>query len=250
MVSRIFTHLVLVLGLFSAVSLKAQQVTFTISPSMVTPAVGDTVRLNIVVTNFTNIVSFQYAMDWDANLFQFVTIDNKDNMPDKQNLDFNNYTPSAVIVGWSAVGGAQRSAPNGTVIYRLNLKVKAASSNYWAKFTGDGTSLEVIQAGQSVTPVFGNLGNPPGGASTALTVKTSTHSIQANQSVCVGVTADNFTNIEVAQWQMKWDSTVLRFDSLTKMNTTLGLSVGSHFGTTQAVTNGRLYFSWNSTPPK
>ena len=250
MASRIFTHLVLVLGLFSAVSLKAQQVTFTISPSMVTPAVGDTVRLNVVVTNFTNIISFQYAMDWDANLFQFVTIDNKDNMPDKQNLDFNNYTPSAVIVGWSAVGGAQRSAPNGTVIYRLNLKVKAASSNYWAKFTGDGTSLEVIQAGQSVTPVFGNLGNPPGGASTALTVKTSTHSIQANQNVCVGVTADNFNNIEVAQWQMKWDSTVLRFDSLTKMNTTLGLSVGSHFGTTQAVTNGRLYFSWNSTPPK
>ena len=250
MVSRIFTHLVLVLGLFSAVSLKAQQVTFTISPSMVTPAVGDTVRLNVVVTNFTNIVSFQYAMDWDANLFQFVTIDNKDNMPDKQNLDFNNYTPSAVIVGWSAVGGAQRSAPNGTVIYRLNLKVKAASSNYWAKFTRDGTSLEVIQAGQSVTPVFGNLGNPPGGASTALTIKTSTHSIQASQSVCVGVTADNFTNIEVAQWQMKWDSTVLRFDSLTKMNTTLGLSVSSHFGTTQAVTNGRLYFSWNSAPPK
>ena len=250
MVSRIFTHLVLVLGLFSAVNLKAQQVTFTISPSMVTPAVGDTVRLNVVVTNFTNIISFQYAMDWDANLFQFVSIDGKDNMPDKQNLDFNNYTPSAVIVGWSAVGGNPRTAPDGTVIYRLNLKVKAASSSYWAKFTGDGTSLEVIQSGQSVTPGFGNLGNPPGGASTPLTVKTSSHTVQASQSVCVGVTADNFNNIEVAEWQMKWDSTVLRFDSLTKLNTTLGLNVGNHFGTTEAVTKGRLYFSWNSAPPK
>ena len=132
MASRIFTHLVLVLGLFSALSLKAQQVTFTISPSQVTPAVGDTVRLNVVVTNFTNIVSFQYAMDWDANLFQFVSVDNIDNMPDKQNLGFNNYTPSALIVGWNAVGGAPRTVANGIVIYRLNLKVKAASSNFWA----------------------------------------------------------------------------------------------------------------------
>ncbi len=250
MTSRIFTHLVLVLGLFSAVSLKAQQVTFTISPNMVTPNVGDTVRLNVVVTNFTNVVSFQYAMDWDANLFQFVSFDNKDNMPDKQNLDFNNYTPSAAIVAWNSVGSANRTVANGTVIYRLNLKVKATSTNYWAKFTNEGVSLEVIQNGTSVTPSFGNLGNPPDGSSIPVTVKTSSHTILANESICVGVTADKFTDMITAKWQMKWDSTVLRFESLTKLNTTLALGLNTNFVTTQAVTNGRLNFNWTSAIAK
>ena len=250
MTSRIFTHLVLVLGLFSAVSLKAQQVTFTISPNMVTPNVGDTVRLNVVVTNFTNVISFQYAMDWDANLFQFISFDNKDNMPDKQNLDFNNYTPSAAIVAWSSVGGANRSVPNGTVIFRLNLKVKAASSNYWAKFTNEGVSLEVIQNGASVIPSFGNLGNPPDGSSIPVTVKSSSHTILVNQSICVGVTADKFTDMVAAKWQMKWDSTVLRFESLTKLNSTLPLGLNTNFVTSQAVANGRLNFNWTSATPK
>lgn len=247
MASRIFTHLVLVLGLFSAVSLKAQQVTFTLSPSTVSPNVGDTVRLNVVVNNFTNVISFQFAMDWDANLFQFVSADNKDNMPDRNNLDFNNYTPGAMITVWSSVGAAPRTVANGTTIFRLNLKVKAPSNNYWARFTGEGTNIEVIQNGSPVSPSFGNLGNPPDGSSTPITVKTSSHTIQANQNICVGITADNFSNMVSAKWQLKWDSTVLRYESLTGLNTTLGLGLNTNFVTTQAVANGRLNFNWSSS---
>ena len=249
MASRIFTHLVLVLGLLSSISLKAQQVSFVLTPSSITPNVGDVVSFDVVVTNFTNMTNFQYAHDWDPNLFEYVTAVKGTNMVDTTQLAFNSYTSSAVIVAWN-VNGVDKSVPNGTVAYTLKLRVKAASTNYWVRFTGDGTALEVTQAGNGITPVFGNVGNPPGGTSNPVTIKTTSHTIQASQSVCVGVTADNFTNIEVAGWTMKWDSTVLRYESLTNLNSTLGLTLGSNFGTTQAVANGRLYFSWNNTSAK
>lgn len=245
MTSRFFTHLVLVLGLLSSFSLKAQQVSFAFNPSTVTPNVGDTVRLNVVLTNFTNMTSFLYAHEWDANLFDYVGATKGASMPDPSGLDFNNYTAGALIVGWSA-NGSDKSVPNGTVAYTLALKVKATSTNFWVSFTGNGTSLEFIQASAPITPSFGNVGNPPGGSATPVVVKTSTHSIQASQSVCVGVTADNFTNLTTAKWTMKWDSTILRYASLSNLNTTLGLSTGTNFVTTSAVANGRLSFNWSS----
>ena len=74
MARRIFTYLVLVLGLLSfTTESKAQQVKFSISPATVTPAVGDTVTLNIVVSNFTAMEGFSYTMEWDASLFQLTS---------------------------------------------------------------------------------------------------------------------------------------------------------------------------------
>lgn len=249
MTSRILTHLVLVLGLLSSISLKAQQVSFTFSPSSVSPNVGDVVKFDVVVNNFTNMTSFQYAHEWDPNLFDYVGITKGTSMPDADQLQFNNYTAGAAIVLWSA-NGSDKTAPNGTIAYSVSLKVKAASTNYWVSFSSNGVTVEVIKANNPVNPSFGNVGNPPGGGSTPVIVKTSTHTVQASQAVCVGVTADNFTSIQSAKWDMKWDSTVLRYQSLSTLNTTLGLSTGGNFVTTSAVANGRLSFNWSSTQAK
>ncbi|NJN33994.1 MAG: hypothetical protein HC817_06855 [Saprospiraceae bacterium] len=63
------------------------------------------------------------------------------------------------------------------------------------------------------------------------------------------MTADNFKDLTLAKWQMKWDSTILRFESLQGLNTTLGLT-NTNFTTTQAVTNGRLNFNLTSATPR
>ena len=89
MARRIFTYLVLVLGLLSfTTESKAQQVKFSISPATVTPAVGDTVTLNIVVSNFTAMEGFSYTMEWDASLFQLTSFARNGNLPDTANLNF------------------------------------------------------------------------------------------------------------------------------------------------------------------
>lgn len=247
MVRRFFTHLVLALGLLSFTGLKAQQVRFELTPNTVTAAVGDTVKLDVVVTNFTNILSMDLALDWDPALFDTIKpMVDRITLPNANSFDFNVEPTSSIRISWNQ-GGTSGTVPNGQAIFRLRFKVKRASTNFWARFKT--SEIEVVQNNTPITATFGNLGNPPGSVSTPLIVKTSTHTVQTNQSVCVGVTTENFSNIEIAEWTMKWDSTVLRFDSLTKLNTTLGFSA-ANFGTSQAVANGRLYFSWNATPPK
>ena len=248
MARRVFTKIVFALGLlcFTATAVKAQQVTFAMSPSNLnpTPAVGDTISLQIAVTNFTNIVSFQYAIEWDPLLFSYISLDNV-NIVDPSNFGSNAFGGNTVIIGWNSTGGAGRTLPNGQNIYRLRLKVKAASTNYWAKFSSTNTSIEVVQHPSTVVnPAFGNLGNPPGSTPTPVTVQaTGSQTVPTQSKVCVNVTANDFTNINSAQWVTKWNPAILRFDSISVMNNTIGFTVGN-FNSTQA--SGRLALNWTA----
>jgi large repetitive protein len=252
MVRKLITHLVLVLGLLSFTGLKAQQVKFALSPSTVTGNVGDVVSMDVIVTNFTNIVSLQMALDWDPALFDTIKpmVQNV-NMPNPSGFDFN-VDPALNTMRYLWIpGGSVGTVPNGQAIFRIRFKIKAASTNYWVRFVANSSDLELIQtvagANVPVIPALINVGNPPG--TTPVTVKSSSHTVPANSSICVGVTADNFTGIESAKWDMQWNQAVLRYESLTKLNTTLGIN-NTHFTTTQAVSNGRLSFAWTTTPAK
>jgi gliding motility-associated-like protein len=228
----------------ASTAVKAQQVTFAISPTQVSPAVGDTLKLNISVQNFTNIVSVQYAIEWDGALLSFVGIDSV-SMPDQGNFLTNAFGGNTLLTSWNASGTA-KSAANGQRFFRLRLKVLAASSNYWARFSDANTSIEVIQDPGlvSITPIFINLGTPPGNTNIPLGGKVTGGSTLTNQKFCVPVTTTDFTNIVTAQWVNKWNPAVLRFDSISTLNNTLGLRA-ANFGTTQA-SSGRLAFSWNA----
>ncbi|MBL7814919.1 MAG: gliding motility-associated C-terminal domain-containing protein [Saprospiraceae bacterium] len=247
MARRVFTKIVFALGLLCFIAprvVNAQQVTFAISPSTLspTPAVGDTVSLQVSVTNFTNIVSFQYAIEWDPLLFSYISLDNV-NIVDPANFGSNAFGGNTVIVGWNSNGGAGRTIANGQNIFRLRLKVKATSTNYWAKFSSTNTSIEVVQFPATVvTPAFGNLGNPPGSTTTPVTVQaTAAQTVPTQSKVCLDVSANDFTNIASAQWVTKWDAAVLRFDSISVMNSSIGFT-SANFNSTQA--SGRLALNW------
>jgi gliding motility-associated-like protein len=247
MAKRLYTLLILVFGLLSVHQSEAQVTLYT-TPSSITPAVGDVVSIKIAVKNFTNINSFQYTMEWDASLFQFVNLTSKSALPDSNSLQTNLFNAGALNFSWFTTASA--TLPDGTSIYTLNFKILAASTNYWMQFSGIGTSIEVVQAGTPLDPsqiIFGSLGVPP--TNRPLGITTSSHTIPVSGKVCVGVTTQDFTNLTKAQWSMKWDSSVIKFDSISKINTTLGLNL-TNFTTTQAVTNGRLAFNFTSATPK
>jgi gliding motility-associated-like protein len=254
MVRRLFTHLILVLGVLSFTGLKAQQVKFAFSPSTVTAAVGDTVSFNVVVTNFTNITSLQIQADWDPALLDTIKAPmvDKVTLPNPNGLGFSpDRTGNLIRFSWIP-GGSTGTVTNGQAIFRLRLKVKVASTNLWVRFLTNSepsSDLEVTQSGSGTSPSFYNVGIPPGTLYTPIIAKTSSHSVPVSQSVCVGVTADNFTNLESAKWQMKWDSSVLQYESVTKFNTTLAINA-THFVSTQALANGRLDFAWTTPSAK
>ena len=251
MAKRLYTYLLAAFCLLSFQTMQAQQVTLSLSPSSLSPApnVGDVVALDVIVKNFTNIETFQYTMEWDASLFQFVNTSNTSNLPDNLNFQTNLFNSGALTLSWSTSTSA--TLPDGSLIYRLNMKVLAASTNYWMQFSGNVTGIEIVKSGVPLDLnqiIFGSLGVPP--SNKALSVTSSTHQIPVSGKVCVGVTTTDFTNLTKANWNIKWDSTILKFDSLSKLNTTLGLSLGASFTTTQAVANGRLNFNFTSTTPK
>jgi hypothetical protein len=247
--TRRVLHCVFALGLFcfcfAAKTVNAQQVTFSMSPSTLSPttAVNDTVTLQVSVTNFTNIASFQYTIEWDPALLGFITVENV-NIIDGGNFAFYGYGTNTITVGWNSTGTG-RTLPNGQNIFRLRFKVKAASTNYWAKFSSVSTQIEVVQgSGVSIIPAFGNLGNPPGSSATPVSVQaTTTQTVPTGTKACVNVTANDFTNITSAQWVTKWNPAVIRFDSISVVNNTLGLT-GGNFNSTQA--SGRLALNWTA----
>jgi gliding motility-associated-like protein len=249
MAKRLYTLLILVFGLLSVQNSTAQQVTFYTSPSSITPNVGDVVAIDIAVKNFTKIDAFQYTMEWDASLFQFVSVSNRANLPDSASLFPFLFNAGTLNFSWNPAS-VSATLPDGTNIYRVNLRVLAASTNYWMQFSSNSTQVSVAQNGIELDPsviVFGSLGVPP--TNRPLSVSSSTHQIPVSGNICVGVTAQDFTNLTKAQWNMKWDSTVIRFDSISKMNTTLGLNL-TNFTTTQALANGRLNFNFTSATQK
>jgi gliding motility-associated-like protein len=248
MARRLYTLLIVACGLLS-IQHSTAQITFYTSPSSITPNVGDVVGIDVAVKNFTNIDAFQYTMEWDGSLLQYVSVTDKTNLPDNNNLLPFLFNPGMLNFSWNPSTTAV-TLPNDTKIYRVNLRVLAPSTNYWMTFSGNGTAINVAQNGIELDPsviVFGSLGVPP--TNRPLSITTSTHQIPVSGNVCVGVTASDFTNLTTAQWSMKWDSSLVRFDSITKRNTTLGLNL-ANFTTTQAVSNGRLSFNFTSATPR
>jgi gliding motility-associated-like protein len=242
MLRRILTNLVCLFGLLSMTSLNAQQVTLSLSPNQVTPTVGQTVNFDVVVTNFTNVNSLQLGIDWDATLFEFVAVTNV-NIPSAGNFGSNPVGGNSVFISWNAAGAANTTLPNGQAIFRLQLKAILASTNYWVRFQTEG--IEVTQNSSTTSPAFGNVGNPPGNANLPVGVRTTSVSVQTNKKVCVGVLADNFTNLTTARWTHKWDKAVLRFDSVSTFNAAIG------FTTANFATNlDSVRLSWTNASAK
>lgn len=254
MTKRLFTRLVpLLLGMFLTVLAQSQNVSFAASPSTVSPNVGDTVRINFVVTNFTRIVSFQYSADWDASLLKFIGIQNK-NMPDAALLVANSPTgkPNCAIIAWNA-SSSVATVPDGQSIFQLVFVAQAASTNFWMKLGNTCTTAEVVQRDLSgndapVKIKFSFLGVPPDANSQPITVATNTQSVANGLKVCEDVTTKTFTNILSGKWDMSWDATVLRFDSVSAFNATLGVTAANF--TTSSSGTGTLNFNYTSATAK
>ncbi len=248
MVKRFITLLILALSFFapnSTEQLKAQ-VTFGFSPNAAPAGLvaGDTLRVNAVVSNFANVRAFFFAMEYTPDL-RLVRIDNR-NIPDADQMNINEAINPAIL-GWNISNSGPVTLANGTAIFRLVFVVVNPSTNFWARFRdADGTTEVVLQPGGEQVPLFTSFGNPPAPGFEPVVVKVNSLTTQSGQSLCLGVTADNFKDLTLAKWQMKWDSTILRFESLQNLNTTLGLA-NTNFTTTQAVANGRLNFNFTST---
>ncbi|RMG82134.1 MAG: hypothetical protein D6714_11845, partial [Bacteroidetes bacterium] len=227
------------------------QPTFTFSPPDTSAAPGETLTFEVSVSDFTDILSFQYSMNWDPNVLEYVSVDNI-------TTDLASFAASSfgtaqtgsgkLSVNWFDPNVAGVSLPNGTVLYTLTFNVLSTDGTDLA-FTGDPTVIEVVDANgndigliaQNAAINGGAPGGGGGGSGTDLVLSSNQVNASNGDQVCLDVSVENFNNILSMQFSMNFDPNILKFTQVSNLN--LQDLNPSNFGTTMA-NNGVLTLSW------
>ncbi|RME08553.1 MAG: hypothetical protein D6816_05440, partial [Bacteroidetes bacterium] len=235
---------------FSTLNVFAQP-TFTVSPQSVTADVGQSFTVDIVVDGFTDILSFQYSLTWDAAAIEYVSISNiTTDLPGftMANIGTNNAGSGVMTASWFDPNVTGVSVPNGTVLYSITFNVLANTPTTIA-FGNTPTPIEVIDSqGNSIgmTPQNcsvnggggGGGGNPP---VTGFAIIASDETVMPGANFCVDISVQDFTDIVSMQYTMGFDETQIEYTSVQSFNLN-GLNAGN-IGTNQAG-SGILTLSW------
>ncbi|MFT5911339.1 MAG: gliding motility-associated-like protein [Paraglaciecola sp.] len=205
--------------------------------------VGETVCIDVTVENFNNILSFQYSMNFDATLLQFVEV------IDPENIDDLNFGESGVANGnlgisWFDNDVTGITIPDGTLLYQVCFTVLDDNNGNVipVTFSGMPTAIEVVDGNEDpivFTSVSGGIGgNPP-----APTVTFSAPTVMAENgdNVCVDITANGFMDLTNFQYTMNFDASVLAFDQ--NIN---GGNLSNIMFDNSGAASGNLAVTWNS----
>ena len=118
---------------------------------------GSTVCVQIDVSGFTNVLSFQYTINWDPAVLQLPTpitssVNDLNALPDP--IFFGPANPTnSLTVNWSDVDFMGESLPDGTTIFEICFTlIGPAGSSSPITFSGNPTQIEVLN------PAFQTLG--------------------------------------------------------------------------------------------
>ncbi|MBI5914867.1 MAG: gliding motility-associated C-terminal domain-containing protein [Bacteroidetes bacterium] len=254
---RPITNLVIGCLAFFASQLAAQP-TFTVSPQSITASPGQTISVDIVVTNFTSIVSFQYSMNWNPAVLQFQSpVTNITPLLagfTSANFGLTQTGSGILTLSWFDPPTTGATLANGTVLYRLSFLVLTSTPTN-ISFSGNPTPIEVVVAptnivipvmqGASVNGGSGGGGGGGGGGNnppvTGFAVIASDEIGVSGSQVCVDVSVNDFDDIVSMQYTMEFDESKWQYSTIQGFNLP-GLSI-ANFGTNQAGT-GRITISW------
>ena len=199
---------------------------------------GDNVCLPLTVTNFTNITSMQFNVNYNASILSFTGAQNFNVMlPGWGAASITNPSPGVLTVNWSNATGV--TLANNASLVRLCFDV-----------TGNTSSDVTIPAPRTIQ-------NGDGDAVTS-SVNTGTVTVSpplegfnliladatANQgdNVCLPVTVNDFNNILGIQFSVNYDPAALTFTGSQNFNPAL---VGFTSASVGNPTPGNLTFTWN-----
>jgi gliding motility-associated-like protein len=221
------------LFMLQANDLKAAKPTFKFSN--ISGCKGDTVCVDVTVEHFDSIVNFNFTTTWDASVVEFVGVNPNGiknvNLPSWPLNQFNPTSPNSLIMTWFTNAADGYSVPNGTRIFSLcfvlkgNIGQNSTISIYEGVNTPILAPIEVIDSKSAAS----------GGLDIGLNQVKGTISIVAcnavplnlafdnqfvakGKQVCIAVTAKNFKNIKSMNYDIQWDNTIVKFDSIGYIN--------------------------------
>ncbi|MEM6318418.1 MAG: MopE-related protein [Bacteroidota bacterium] len=193
----------------------------TFSLSTTTADCSEQVCMDVSATNFKDILSYQYSINWDASVLGTASVQNF-NMPNLDATNFNAATPGVLRVGWDDAFITGVTLPDNQVLYQLCFdNIQAPITDLPFTFSGNPTSVEVVNAaGSLVPPTFesGSLtitcsdGNNNGNETPtdsdlqfSITQKTT----DCNEQICADVSVRGFNDVLSFQYSLNWNAAVL-----------------------------------------
>ncbi|MCB9265120.1 MAG: gliding motility-associated C-terminal domain-containing protein [Lewinellaceae bacterium] len=248
----------LIIGLLCCIwQLSAQQPTFTITPQTASAQVDDIIEFDVEVSDFNNIATFQYGINWDPAILEFVDISyiNTDGTngfpglsdPANGNGTFSkpggNVPPGQLGVSWFNPSFSGITRPDATVVFSFRLRAKAGGTSPVEFAVPPVPSIEVLDGS------FANVGMNPvnsmvtvaGGGPASVDFTISDGIVEEGQQVCLNVSVSNFTNIGSVQLSISYNSSMLQFASISGISLS-GLQQ-SNFNTATA---GTITLDWSA----
>lgn len=190
---------------------------------------GETFCVDLQVSEFEDIISMQYSITWDPNLFTFESIQCNPNLPNCSMTNFNTLQAGSGVITFSwfnsnpAVG---LTLPDGTDITQLCLTaIGNCPNDGLIEIVGMPTEVEITNVedpGQDigllngVGQVFINCFDP-----NALTIDIPDASICPGENFCMDVTVANFTDLVQTDFSINWNPNIIDLTAINNVNTNL-----------------------------
>lgn len=213
---------------------------------------GETFCVQVTSQNFFNVAAFNYLINWNPALLEFVNVSNVTtngiaNFNVANSFSTANVQGGVLGVNWVRTGNNNAFIPNGTVHYEICFRVIGVGGN---SPVSAGGPLPLVQINNLNAP---NIGIRPTNCEvvinqpTGVTLTVSNAAEQLNQQVCVDITAANFTNITRLRYSLNWDPLHLQFVSINALNLP-GVIPLVNFGL-QGQSSGTVTFDWSTMTP-
>ena len=195
---------------------------------------GETIDVDVSISNFDDIVSIQFSLNWDASVYSFVSVENVATELPMFSVDGNIGTPPTaqavddgeLTVSWSQVSTEPATVPDGTRLFTLRLSAVGSNcSSSTVMVSNTPRSTEVVNINfedVGFTQSAGDITIDDGtcGPDTMMMNMDGVGLIiddlnaMGGSSICIPVTTENFTDVASIQTGLTWNSSILRFTGI------------------------------------
>lgn len=220
---------------------------------------GSSICIPITVYNFTDIEAVQAGIVWDPSVMTYTGVQNlgfeissSGNDPNAGFI-FNDLDADQGMIRqfWSdQTGNTPETLADGTVLYELCFDIVGNDGDMTTiNFEDIGSfGVEVVQLGEGVEFCLDQgkvtIGDPP--SDPVMLIANDVSGLEGDEA-CVDITVRNFIEVRGYQANLQWDNTVIEYNRVQMLNTTLGLQAGSNFNPTTNPDN--LRFTWDNLNP-
>lgn len=222
------------------------QATLSLTGATVNP--GESVCLDVAISNTIPVGAMALELNWDANILQFDSITNLQ-MPNPQVAGWNNNAPGVLDFLWADNSIPYPAQASPALLMEVCFTALQAGSTA-VVFSADPSETYLLEASifqQLALFTTGNTVTVSGNSQQAIGIRGAEILAEPMDQVCIPVKATNFEDLTHFSSEMRWDATQLEFTSIASINPGASGLNGADFNLDQA-DQGLLLLDWAADP--